>query len=111
LPLRLACAALALALAACGDGGSNGGGGGGNSPPAFTSPATATIAENSAGTVLTASASDPDGNALTFSIAGGADAAQLQISPAGALSFRAPPDFEAPADANRDNVYEVTLAV
>ena len=102
-------------LAACGGGGNGGGGGGGggmmNSPPAFTSPAAASVAENAAGTVLTATASDPDGNPLTFSISGGADAALLQISAGGALSFRAPPDFEAPADANRDNVYEVTLSV
>ena len=28
-----------------------------------------------------------------------------------ALSFVQPPDFEAPADANGDNVYEVTLSV
>ncbi|HEU4650003.1 MAG TPA: PQQ-dependent sugar dehydrogenase [Croceibacterium sp.] len=61
--------------------------------------------------MLTATAADPDGNAVSFSIGGGADAAQLQVTAAGALSFRTPPDFEAPADANRDNVYEVTLMV
>ena len=82
-----------------------------NSPPSFTSAAAASVAENTAGTVLTASASDPDGNPLTFSISGGADAGLMQITAGGALSFRAPPDFEAPADANRDNVYEVTLMV
>lgn len=27
------------------------------------------------------------------------------------LRFAAPPDFEAPADANGDNAYDVTLAV
>ena len=81
-----------------------------NSPPAFTSAAAATVAENAAGTVLTASASDPDGNSLTFSLTGGADAALMQVTAGGALSFRAPPDFEAPGDANRDNVYEVTLS-
>jgi glucose/arabinose dehydrogenase len=61
--------------------------------------------------VLTAAASDPDGNPLTFAISGGADAGLLQVTAGGALSFRAPPDFEVPADANGDNVYEVTLAV
>ncbi len=110
-PLRLAPAAAALLVVAC-DGGSGGGGGGGNNTaPSFTSPATASVVENTAGTVLTATASDPDGNALTFSIGGGADAGAFQITPAGALSFRTPPDFEAPGDANRNNVYEVTLAV
>ena len=102
-----------LLLVSCGDngGGGDGNGGGTNSPPVFTSPATASVAENAAGPVLTASASDPDGNALTFSLSGGADAALMQIAAGGALSFRMPPDFEAPADANRDNVYEVTLRV
>jgi glucose/arabinose dehydrogenase len=112
-PLRLAFpAAVLLVLAACGSGGGGGGGGGGtNAPPAFSSPSAASVAENTAGTILTATASDPDGNALTFSIAGGADAALLQITPGGALSFRTPPDFEAPGDANRDNAYDVTLSV
>jgi hypothetical protein len=102
---------LALSLAACG-GGNGGGGGGGasNSAPAFTSAATVSVGENAAGTVYTATASDANGDPVTFSISGGADAGQLQISGGGALSFRAPPDFEAPADANRDNIYEVTLA-
>src|SRR5688500_4219843 len=102
-----------LVLAGC-DGGGNGGGGGGgggNSPPAFTSAAAASVAENATGPVLVATARDPDGDALTFSLAGGADAALLQITAGGALSFRTPPDFEAPGDANRDNVYEATLAV
>jgi glucose/arabinose dehydrogenase len=69
------------------------------------------VVEGAAGPVLTASASDPDGNALTFSIGGGTDGGLFQITPAGALSFKTPPDFEAPGDANRNNVYEVTLAV
>ena len=58
----------------------------------------------------TATASDPDGNAITFSLAGGADQAQFRITSAGGLSFVTPPDFETPVDANRDNVYLVTLA-
>ena len=110
-PLRLACAAAVLLLGACSGSGGGGGGGTGNTPPSFTSSPTASVTENTTGTVLTATASDPDGNALTFSIGGGTDAAQFQITAAGALSFRAPPDFEAPGDANRNNVYEVTLAV
>jgi hypothetical protein len=112
---RLCSAAAFALLASCGGGGNGGGGGGGggmmNSPPSFTSSAAASVAENTAGTVLTASASDPDGNPLTFSIGGGADAGLMQVTAGGALSFRTPPDFEAPTDANRDNVYEVTLSV
>jgi glucose/arabinose dehydrogenase len=101
-----------LLLAACGGngGGGDGGGGGGNSAPTFTSAATQTVAENVADTIYTATATDANGDPVTFSISGGADAAQLQITGGGALSFRVPPDFEAPADANRDNVYEATLS-
>lgn len=52
------------------------------------------------------------GNVLAYSITGGADAAQFVIDPAtGALSFVAPPDFEKPADANGDNVYDVVIQV
>lgn len=82
-----------------------------NSPPTFTSAATANVAENATGAVYTATATDPDGNALTYTISGGADAARFAITGAGALSFVTSPDFEAPADANGDNIYEVTLAV
>ena len=47
---------------------------------------------------------------LTYSIAGGADAARFQISPiTGLLSFVAPPDFENPTDAGGDNVYNVIV--
>jgi glucose/arabinose dehydrogenase len=103
-------AGLAMLLAACGGGGGGGGGGTGNSAPTFTSAATASAAENAGGTVYAATATDANGDQVTFSISGGADAALLQITGGGALSFRAPPDFEVPGDANRDNVYEVTLA-
>lgn len=82
-----------------------------NRPPAFTSPNTASTPENSTGTVYGATASDPDGNALTFSISGGVDAAQFRITAGGALSFAAAPDFENPTDADRNNVYAVQLGV
>ena len=109
-PRGIAAAALALCLAACGgDNGNGGGGGGTNAPPVITSPATATVAENTTGSFYSAAASDADGDPVTFSLAGGGDSAALQITTAGVLSFRAPPDFDAPTDANRDNVYEVGL--
>ena len=51
-------------------------------------------------------------DALTFAINGGADQAAFSIDAAsGELSLTSPTDFEAPADANTDNVYEVTLSV
>lgn len=103
-------AALAMTVAACS-------GGGGNTPPppppngapVFSSATAANAAENSAGAVYTAAATDPDGNAVTFSLSGGADQARFSITGAGALSFAAPPDFENPQDSNRDNIYEATI--
>ncbi|HEY0325884.1 MAG TPA: PQQ-dependent sugar dehydrogenase [Allosphingosinicella sp.] len=104
---------LPLILAACG------GGGGSpqpqpdptNAPPTFSSPGAATVAENSAGTIYQATATDPDSPALTFSLAGGADQGDFQITAAGALSFVNPPDFEAPDDSDANNIYQVTIAV
>lgn len=104
-----------LMLAACGGGGSGGTPAptppATNRPPVFTSAATASVAENSGGTVYTATASDPDGNPLTYTIAGGADSARFSLSAAGALSFTAAPDFESPLDADANNVYLVQLRV
>ena len=56
-------------------------------------------------------ATDPDaGTTITFSIAGGADAALFAIDPmSGVLSFVTLPNFEAPTDSGRDNVYNVTV--
>ena len=39
----------------------------------------------------------------------GADGSKFDISTDGALTFKAKPDYEAPTDANTDNVYEVTV--
>lgn len=101
-----------LLIAACSGGGSGGGGGTPtptpNAPPAFTSAATASVVENSA-LAYQAAASDAEGSAITFSIAGGADAARFTIAATGALSFAAVPNFEAPTDADGDNVYRVQL--
>jgi glucose/arabinose dehydrogenase len=109
---RAGAAALALALSACGGGGGaagGGGAGGGNAPPTFTSPAAVTVSENTIGPFFSVAATDPEGHAVAFSISAGADASLFSLSPTGGLSFNMPPDFEAPGDANHDNVYEVTV--
>jgi glucose/arabinose dehydrogenase len=82
-----------------------------NRPPTFTSATTASVTENSTGISYTATATDPDGNALSYSIAGGTDRAAFVITAAGALSFVTPPDFEAPTDADKNNIYLVQLSV
>lgn len=80
----------------------------GNTAPSFTSATTASVAENTA-LAYQAAATDAEGNPVTFSIAGGADAARFTITGAGALSFAAAPSFESPADADGNNVYLVQL--
>ena len=62
-------------------------------------------------TTVTASDADP-GATLTYSIAGGADAAKFSIdATTGALSFVTAPDHETPADAGGNNVYDVVVQV
>ena len=39
----------------------------------------------------------------------GADSSKFEVSDTGGLTFKAKPDFEAPTDANKNNVYEVTV--
>ncbi|HEX6095152.1 MAG TPA: cadherin domain-containing protein [Thermoanaerobaculia bacterium] len=81
-----------------------------NEQPVITSGAPANVPENTAGTVHTVTATDPDGTSPTFAIVGGNDAADFNINATtGAITFVATPNFEAPADANADNVYELTV--
>ncbi len=114
LPARLSASFALLLAASCGGGGGDTltpGNPGSNRAPSFSSAATASVAENNSGTVYTATATDPDGNPLSYTLSGGADQADFQISSGGALSFVSSPDFEAPADANGDNVYQVNIQV
>lgn len=93
------------------------GGGGGSSstpvptqPPSFTSAATASVVENVTGAFYTLTATDPRGRGLTFSIASGADATAFTLS-GSQLSFASSPNFDQPADADGNNVYQVQLQV
>ena len=90
-----------------------------NAAPVITSNgggATAAVstAENSNAT-LQVTATDPNaGQALTYSIAGGADAAKFAINATtGVLSWAAgvAPDYENPTDAGANNVYDVQVKV
>ncbi|MFL6674307.1 MAG: cadherin domain-containing protein [Massilia sp.] len=83
----------------------------GNKAPVFTSGAVFTMAENTTA-VGTLTATDAEGQTLSWSVAPGADAAFFTINRAsGALSFAAPPNFENPLDAGADNVYNLTVQV
>ncbi len=89
-----------------------------NTAPVITSngggaTAAVLVAENtSAVTLVTATDADLPAQPLSYSISGGADALKFGINAAtGALSFIAPPNFEAPTDAGANNVYDVTVRV
>ncbi len=75
--------------------------------------ASVSIAENGAAvTTVTASDADLPAQTLSYSLSGGADAALFSINATtGVLSFNSAPNFEAPADAGADNVYDVTVQV
>jgi hypothetical protein len=81
-----------------------------NDAPVFLSQGIFEVAENSTA-VTTLSATDVDGDDLTYSIVGGDDAAFFELGSGGTLSFKSAPDFENPADMNIDNSYEVSVAV
>lgn len=70
-----------------------------------------TVIENTtAVTTVTATDADVPAQMLTFSIAGGADAAKFAIN-AGVLSFVTPPIYATPTDVGGNNVYDVTVQV
>ena len=73
--------------------------------PTITSANTANYAENGTATAYQAMAT---GTVLTWSLSG-TDADLFNISNSGAVTFRAAPNFEAPADAGGNNVYEVNV--
>lgn len=110
----LAALASLILLASCGGGGAGGGGGGGgppaDQPPTITSAAAVAVAENSTGVIYQATATDPDSSQLAFRIEG-TDAARFTMSVPGALTFNATPDFEAPTDADANNVYLIQVVV
>ena len=61
---------------------------------------------------MSVTATDLDKNsALSYAVTGGADKAFFAFDSVGNLSFIKAPDFEAPADTDHNNVYEVTIEV
>ena len=82
-----------------------------NAAPQFSSPSSATAPERSTQSFYTATATDSNGDTVTFSIIGGNDAALFQINAdTGAVSFIDAPDFENPTDSDTDNIYTLTLS-
>ena len=79
-----------------------------NEPPVVKGTDTFTYRENGTATLHTFRATDPERSAITWSLSG-ADDDDFAISETGVLSFASPPNYESPADSDRDNVYEVTV--
>jgi hypothetical protein len=79
--------------------------------PVFTSAPAFSVAENHT-VVGTVTATDPEGDAFTFALAGGDDKDFFTIDAhTGELHFISTPDFETPEDANGDNSYSVEVSV
>ena len=53
-------------------------------------------------------ATGPNANNVSWRLSG-PDASDFSISRAGQLTFRSTPNFEKPADSDRDNIYELTV--
>ena len=103
------------ALTGCGGGGGSSSGSQmnptTNAAPVITSAASATVPEN-ATLAQSVTATDSNGDVLTFSVTGGSDRSAFTIGAStGALNFSVPPDFEVPTDDGANNVYEVEITV
>ena len=79
-----------------------------NAAPTITSASTASVAENSTGIIHTVTATDPEGDTLTYSLSG-TDAQRFTIDAQGAIRFTSAPDYEAPVDTGGNNVYDLTV--
>ncbi|MBL32312.1 MAG: hypothetical protein CMD79_00170, partial [Gammaproteobacteria bacterium] len=106
-----------LLITACGGGGggsmgsddSYGGGSMNNAPVISNTLLNISVRENQT-SAFTVTATDSDNDSLTYSLAG-TDASLLSISSSGVVTFVTAPDFENPADADTNNVYQITASV
>ena len=77
--------------------------------PEVSGPSTFSINENESLPDAVYTAKDPEGRNVARWSVGGRDGGDFFITQGGTLYFRSPPDYESPADSDRDNVYEVTI--
>ena len=108
-----------FAITSCGGGGgggssynsSNPGYGTGNYSPEITNASANISVQENQTSAFTVTASDADGDALTFSISG-TDSSLFTIGEtSGIVAFITAPDYEAPSDENTDNVYSIIATV
>jgi len=82
-----------------------------NQAPTFTSNSSFNTLDNSLEIGYQATATDMEGDAITYSITGGMDEVDFLIEPdTGLVSFVLVPDFEQPHDNNTDNIYELEIS-
>ncbi|MEQ9408540.1 MAG: cadherin domain-containing protein [Fuerstiella sp.] len=87
---------------------------GGNNAPFFTNVEEGEIVTVPENTTLVGDAdgTDPDGDPVTYSIVGGADASLFSVNAdTGVVSFVNAPDFETPGDADGNNDYQIRLRI
>ena len=108
---------LLLVISSCGGGGGGGGSsdGGGygevaNRAPSITNTVFNVSVVEGETTAFTVTASDPDGDTLTYSLSG-TDNALFTITMEGVVTFNNAPDYENPADSGGNNVYDITSSV
>ena len=77
--------------------------------PEVSGPPSFTINENGSLPDAVYTATDPEGSNVARWSVGGRDGGDFFITQGGTLYFRSPPDYERPADSDRDNMYEVTI--
>jgi VCBS repeat-containing protein len=81
-----------------------------NDAPEITSGSSVETEENETSTGYEAVAADPDDDALTFSLSGGADRSDFDIDEQdGTLKFASAPNFENPDDKDSGNDYEAVI--
>jgi len=81
-----------------------------NSAPTISSAPEASVMESDSGVFYTLEASDPEGDPVTFSMMTSPDSAAFAFNTnTGQLSGVTAFDYEAPLDANEDNIYELTF--
>ena len=81
-----------------------------NEGPEITSDGSRfTVQENQDWAGETFTASDPEQGTVTRWALGGRDGGDFTISETGVMTFRSIPDYERPADSDRNNIYEVEV--
>jgi hypothetical protein len=82
-----------------------------NVAPTFVTSSSISSNENNK-TVVNLNATDSNGDAISYTIAGGVDAALFDInSSSGKLEFKVAPDFENPSDSDGNNTYVVDVNI